>query len=119
MNYQRLLALLLIFLGLAFACSITGLGDKCSIDDLDTTNWITSNEFFLPDLPDLEDIPSFYYDPSSISSANRYVEVNGDEFQYENGENVKFWGINIIASGAFMSNSEAKKTANRLAKLGF
>jgi len=51
MNYQKLLALLLIFFVFAFAFSVTGFGDNCSMDDLVTTNWITSNQFFLPDLP--------------------------------------------------------------------
>lgn len=119
MNHQKVLTLLLIFIGFIFAFSVTGLGGQCSMDDLDKTNWITSDQFFLPDLPDSEDIPSFYYDPSSISPADRFVVVNGDEFQYENGESVKFWGTNIIADAAFMSHSEAEKTANRLAKLGF
>ncbi|MBN1586477.1 MAG: hypothetical protein JW937_03495 [Candidatus Omnitrophica bacterium] len=48
-----------------------------------------------------------------------YVEVNGADFQFDNGSPARFWGTNLCRSGAFPPEEEAKFAADRIAFFGF
>jgi len=120
MNHRKeTIVFIALILSLVLSAGIVTYGGECDLDDYDKSDWIRSDQFFPPTLPEEESISSFFYVPGSTPPADRFVEVSGDHYKYATGGEVKFWGINIIGGGAFMGHQEAKKTAARLAKLGF
>lgn len=47
-----------------------------------------------------------------------FVKVQGDGFVFENGEEVRFWGVNLSANQCFPEKEEAEKLARRLSRMG-
>jgi hypothetical protein len=47
-----------------------------------------------------------------------FLRVKGDEFVFEDGTPVRFWGTNIVAGEVFMDHETARRTAARLARFG-
>jgi hypothetical protein len=47
-----------------------------------------------------------------------WVRRQGENFVFENGTKVKFWGTNIVASANFPTHAEAERIAETLAQMG-
>ena len=52
------------------------------------------------------------------SPAAKRVLAEGQKFVFEDGEEARFLGVNILRSSCFLTKDQAEKTATRLSKLG-
>lgn len=52
------------------------------------------------------------------AGSHGFLQVVGEEFQFEDGTPVKFWGLNVTAGAAKPSDTRAAQIAERLARLG-
>ncbi len=47
-----------------------------------------------------------------------WLSCKGEDFVFENGKKIRFWGVNIVASANFPTHEEADKIAECLAQMG-
>jgi hypothetical protein len=50
---------------------------------------------------------------------NGFIQINGKDLAFENGDKIKFWGTNINGSRPYMPHDEADEWASFLASYGF
>jgi len=79
-------------------------------------NFSGGYNFYIPSLDSSsqEFLPSF-----PIKPINSFITINEDGNFSNNGERIKFWGVNLVAEGAFLNKENAGKIAGRMRKLGF
>lgn len=71
--------------------------------------------FFHDDVP--VDI-SFVFEDEKPAGKHGFLKVENEDFVFEDGTKVKFWGTNFNGCGNFPEHEYAKKLAKRLAKIG-
>lgn len=47
-----------------------------------------------------------------------WLKSKGDRFVFENGTEIRFWGVNLVATEVFLDHATADSVATRLAKMG-
>ena len=70
-------------------------------------------------IPPFDSSSQQYLPQFPISPINSFVTINNDGNFAVNGERIKFWGINLVAEGAFIDKNNAGKIAGRIRKIGF
>ena len=47
-----------------------------------------------------------------------WLKPKGDQFAFENGKTVRFWGVNLVAGDVFVGHAQADSLAVRLSRMG-
>lgn len=88
-----------------------------SIGNPDTSNW------FEWDLPDDVKAKGTAIDASFMLHApagkHGFVKSNGNKIQFEDGTPARFWGTNVGGQGIFQTKEDARRLAERLARVGY
>ena len=102
-----------IFL-LLFFFSVTHFISFKSVSNVDTTKWFpfSVNEEFSSSIIDMSD----WLDKPA--GKHGWLKTSGDDYRFEDGVFVKFWGTNICNKGAFPSKEIADKWADYFARYG-
>lgn len=84
----------------------------------DTSDWIVY------DIPDVDSVEGTVLDASYLLDApagkHGFLDhTSGDNFVFEDGTDMRFWGTCLSDSDAFMSKENARLLAKRFAQLGF
>jgi hypothetical protein len=79
-------------------------------------NFTGGYNFYIPPFDSSEQIflPKF-----NIKPINSFVTINENGNFSVDGSRIKFWGINLVAEGAFIDKNIADKVAARIRKMGF
>ncbi|MBQ2827415.1 MAG: hypothetical protein IJF13_09325, partial [Clostridia bacterium] len=72
-----------------------------------------------PAYPDLAPLDiSYIFEDEKPAGKHGFLTVNGDEFCFEDGTSVRFWGTNLNGGANFPEKPYAEKLAKRLAAYG-
>ena len=68
-----------------------------------------------------DDVPidiSFVFEDEKPAGKHGFLTAKGRKFVFEDGTEVKFWGVNLNGGACFPEQDYAKKVASRLAQAG-
>ena len=68
-----------------------------------------------------DDMPvdiSFVFESEKPAGKHGFVQAVGEEFRFEDGTPVRFWGVNINGGANFPDHDYAEKFARRLTMVG-
>jgi hypothetical protein len=110
---NRIISLFIIFVSTLLLCSNRAEGNSSPYTPKRESTWFVSGinpHSIFVDLSYLNDPPA---------GKHGFLRVEGDRFIFEDGSEIRFWGIVLNGDACFPDKAEALTLAKRLASLGF